>query len=143
MKWLRRGWLIAHLLSHPQSLATETDKSTDGEKMTFYRRKTAWWTHLSVRTNMGLLTQCSTPEEGSWIFQSTNTYPSYCLSLIHVERERIKQGLAGRSYQVKGSIIEIKHHPTVENAEKMNVQNGGVSEKLSTNRSEKPCVSSQ
>lgn len=82
-------------------LATEIDKSTDGEKChVCYRQRTAWWTHLSVRTKMGLLTQCSTPEKGSWIFQSTSIYPSYCLSLIYVERERIKQGLAGKSYQM-------------------------------------------
>lgn len=43
---------------------------------------------------------------------------------------------------VKGSIIEIKHHSTVEDAETINVQNGGVLEKLPTNRSEKPSMSS-
>lgn len=43
---------------------------------------------------------------------------------------------------VKGSIIEIKHHSTVEDAENTNVQNGGVLEKLPTNRSEKPSMSS-
>lgn len=43
---------------------------------------------------------------------------------------------------VKGSIIEIKHHSTLEDAENINVQNGGVLEKLPTNRSEKPSMSS-
>ena len=44
---------------------------------------------------------------------------------------------------VKGSIIEIKHHSTLEDAENINVQNGGVLEKLPTNRSEKPSMSSK
>ena len=65
------------------------------------------------------------------------------LSLTDPCGERKNQArFSGEELSVKGSIIEIKHHPTVENAEKMNVRNGGVSEKLPTNRSEKPCMPS-
>ena len=73
---------------------------------------------------------------------------SKLLSLTDLCGERKNQARFSREelseeLSVKGSIREIKHHSTVENAEKMKVQNGGVSEKLPTNRSEKPCMSSQ
>lgn len=75
-------------------------------------------------------------------FQSTHLLKLLSLTDLCGERKnqaRFSSQELSDELSVKGSIIEIKHHSTVEDAENTNVQNGGV-QKLPTNRSGEPSM---